>query len=149
MVRAALAGDPSPRRSGSGLSGVAVTADPLAALRWTDVILVIAVAPFVLLTGQPALGYLVGAAGWIVSRLVGALVERRAKATRDIRTQTGLTLFSSLGRAWLVGLTILAVGLLGEREDGLTAALLCLGAFTVYLVATIALRPLERIAPKP
>ena len=148
MVRPAYAGEPSPPRPGPGLPSVAVSADPLAALRWIDVILVLAAAPFVLFTGLPALGFAVGAAGWIGSRLIGALVERRAKASKDIRTQTGLTLFSSLGRAWLVGLTILAVGLLGEREDGLTAALLCLAAFTVYLTASIALRPLERTAPK-
>jgi hypothetical protein len=148
MVRPALAGEPPPPHPGSRLSTAAVSADPIAAFRWIDVILVIAAAPFVILTGLPVLGYAVGAAGWTASRLIGALVERRAKTSRDIRTQTGLTLFSSLGRAWLVGLTILAVGLLGKREDGLTAALLCLAAFTVYLIAAIALRPLERTAPK-
>jgi hypothetical protein len=57
-----------------------------------------------------------------------------------------LTLFSSLGRAWFVGLVILGVGIAGEREDGLTAALLILVAFTLYLVTAIALRPLQRSA---
>jgi len=41
----------------------------------------------------------------------------------------------------VLALTILAVGLLGERRDGLAAALLILGAFTVYLVLSIVLRP--------
>jgi len=121
-----------------------VPLDPIAAARWIDVVLVIAAAPFVLLTGLPMLGYVVGASGWVISRLIGYAVERRARASDNIRTQTGLTLFSSLGRAWLVGLTILVVGLTGKREDGLTAALLVLVAFTIYLVTTIALRPLER-----
>lgn len=107
-------------------------------------VLVIAAAPFVLLTGLPVVGYVVGGLGWVVSRVIGYAVERRARASDNIRTQTGLTLFSSLGRAWLVGLAILLVGLTGEREDGLTAAVLVLVAFTVYLVTTIALRPLER-----
>lgn len=120
--------------------------DLLDAARFLDVVVVLLAAPFVLLAGLPVLGYVVGAAGWIVSRLVGELVERRAKASRDVRTQTGLTLFSSLGRAWFVGLVILAVGIAGEREDGLTAALLILVAFTLYLVTAIALRPLQRSA---
>jgi len=108
------------------------------------VVLVVAAAPFVLLTGLPVLGYVVGASGWVMSRVIGYAVERRARASDNIRTQTGLTLFSSLGRAWLVGLTILVVGLMGKREDGLTAAVLALLAFTVYLVTAIALRPLDR-----
>ena len=117
---------------------------PLAAARWTDVILVLAAAPFVVLMGVPVVGYVAGATGWILSRLIGWAIERRARASGDARTLAGLTLFSSLGRAWLVGLTILVVGLTGEREDGLTAALLVLVAFTVYLVTALALRPLER-----
>lgn len=120
--------------------------DLLDAARFLDVLLVLLAAPFVLVAGVPLLGYVVGAAGWIVSRLVGELVERRARASDDVRTQTGLTLFSSLGRAWFVGLVILGVGIAGEREDGLTAALLILVAFTLYLVTAIALRPLQRSA---
>ena len=118
--------------------------DLLDAARFLDVVVVLLAAPFVVLADLPVLGYAVGAAGWIVSRLVGELIDRRAKASEDIRTQTGLTLFSSLGRAWLVGLVILAVGIAGEREDGLTAAVLVLVAFTLYLITAIALRPLQR-----
>lgn len=121
----------------------------LAFMRWTDVILVVAAAPFALLMGAPALGYVAGAAGWIASRLLGHLLERRAKASGDVRTLAGLTLASTMGRAWLVGLTILAVGLAGEREDGLTAALLVLAAFTIYFAISLFLRPLERKPSNP
>jgi uncharacterized membrane protein len=130
-------------------TSASVTMDPIAVARWIDVILVIAAAPFVVLMDLPVLGYVAGAAGWVVSRVIGYLIERRAKASPNIRTQTGLTLFSSLGRAWFVGLVILVVGLAGDREDGLMAALLVLAAFTVYLVANIALRPLERSSTNP
>ncbi|CAA9511989.1 MAG: hypothetical protein AVDCRST_MAG30-2544 [uncultured Solirubrobacteraceae bacterium] len=123
--------------------------DPIGIARWTDVILVLAVAPFVVLMDLPVLGYAAGAAAWVVSRVIGHFVERRGRASGDMRTMAGLTLISSMGRAWLVGLTILAVGLAGEREDGLTAALLVLGAFTLYLIVTIALRPLERKPSNP
>jgi hypothetical protein len=46
-----------------------------------------------------------------------------------------------MGRPFLLALTILAVGLLGEKRDGLAAAILVLVAFTVHLILSIALRP--------
>jgi hypothetical protein len=52
-----------------------------------------------------------------------------------------------MGRAWLCGLTILLVGLKGERQDGLMAALLILVVFTVYLATSLVLRPTERNTP--
>ena len=54
-----------------------------------------------------------------------------------------------MGRAWILGITILVVGLAGEREDGLMAALLALVAFTVYLATSLILRPTERNTPRP
>jgi hypothetical protein len=124
-------------------------ADPLVLFRWLDVILVVLAAPFVVLTGLPVLGYVVGAAAWIVNRVIGAFVERRARATDDVRKAVGLNLGALIARSWLVGLTILAVGLAGDREDGLTAALLVLAAFTLYLVTSLLLRPLEGKTTRP
>jgi hypothetical protein len=121
--------------------------DPLVVLRYLDVIIVVLAAPFVILTGLPVLGYVVGLAGWLVQRLLGAAIESRMRRQSDIRTQVGLGLGASLGRAWLIGLTILAVGLAGAREDGVMAAVLVLVAYTVYLVTSLALRPFERNAP--
>ena len=54
-----------------------------------------------------------------------------------------------IGRAWLIGLTILAVGLAGDREDGVAAAVLILAAFTVYFSMTLLLRSLERSSARP
>jgi hypothetical protein len=113
-------------------------------LRWIDVILVVAVAPFVLLTGMPALGYVVGAGAWIATRLLATLVERRAAASDNPRTVAGLMLFLGLGRAWLLGLSILVVGLTGSRKDGLTAAIVVAAAFTLYLALGIAMGPKRR-----
>jgi hypothetical protein len=124
-------------------------ADPLVLFRWLDVVLVVLAAPFVLLTGLPVLGYAVGAAGWILNRVIGVLVERRAGAQEDIRRAVGLNLGALIARSWLVGLTILAVGLAGEREDGLTAAILILAAFTLYFVSSLLLRSFERNTTRP
>lgn len=128
-------------------SSVSVTSEPtepMAALRWIDVILVVAVAPFVLLMGAPALGYVVGAAAWIAGRVLGYFVERKAAASDNPKTVAGLMLFTGLGRAWLLGLSILAVGLAGSREDGLTAAITVAAAFTLYLALGIAMGPNRR-----
>jgi hypothetical protein len=121
--------------------------DPLIVLRYLDVLVVVLAAPFVLLTALPALGYAAGAAVWLVQRAAGAAIEGRLRRTHDVRSLVGLGLGASLGRAWLVGLTILVVGLAGEREDGLMAAVLVLAAYTVYLVTSLILRPLERNVP--
>jgi hypothetical protein len=123
--------------------------DPLVIFRWLDVILVVLAAPFVILTGLPVLGYAVGAAGWILNRVIGVLVERRASAEQDVRRAVGLNLGALIARSWLVGLTILAVGLAGEREDGLMAAVLMLAAFTLYFVTSLLLRSLEGKASRP
>jgi hypothetical protein len=124
-------------------------ADPLVLFRWLDVILVVLAAPFVVLMGLPVLGYVAGALAWIANRAIGALVERRAKASQDVRKAVGLNLGVLIARAWLVGLTILAVGLAGEREDGLTAAVLLLAAFTLYFVTSLLLGPLEGKTTRP
>jgi hypothetical protein len=124
-------------------------ADPLVLFRWLDVILVVLAAPFVILTGLPVLGYVAGAAGWIVNRLIGVFVERAAAGQEDIRRAVGLNLGALIARSWLVGLTILAVGLAGEREDGLTAAILILAAFTLYFVSSLLLRSFEGNTTRP
>jgi hypothetical protein len=125
------------------------TSDPLVAVRYLDVLIVLLAAPFVVLMGAPVLGYVAGGTAWIVSRLGGAWVERWARTNKDPRSQVGIGFAVLMGRAWLLGLTILLVGIKGEREDGLMAALLALVAFTVYFATTLLLRPTERNTPRP
>ena len=127
----------------------AAMADPLVLFRWLDVVLVILAAPFVILTGLPVLGYAAGALAWIANRAIGAAVERYAGGQQDVRRAVGLNLGALIARTWLVGLTILAVGLAGQREDGLTAAVLLLAAFTLYFVTSLLLRSLEGKTTRP
>jgi hypothetical protein len=93
------------------------------------------------------LGYVAGALAWIVQRVIAAAIESRMRRQPDVRAAIGLGLGATLGRAWLVGLTILVVGLAGAREDGVMAAVLVLAAYTIYLVTSLILRPLERNHP--
>jgi peptidoglycan biosynthesis protein MviN/MurJ (putative lipid II flippase) len=123
--------------------------DPLVIVRYLDVVGVVLAAPFVILLGAPVLGYAVGAAAWIVQRVAAITIERRAARAGDIKTAVGLNMASLIVRAWLIGLTILAVGLIADREDGLTAGITVLVAFTVYFATSLILRPLERKPSRP
>ena len=84
---------------------------------------------------------------WIVSRFLG--VGDRALRAQDVepKAQVGISFAVLMGRAWLMGIAILVVGLPAEREDGLMAALLALVAFSVYLATTLIIRPTERNTP--
>jgi hypothetical protein len=123
------------------------TSDPLAFVRYLDVAVVVLAAPFVVLTGAPVVGYLVGAAAWILTRFGGAAIERWAKRSENPRAAVAISFAVLIGRPWVVGIAILAVGLGVSREDGLMAALLTLVAFTIYLATSLALRPMERNTP--
>jgi hypothetical protein len=112
--------------------------------RLSDIVVVPLTAPVAVLLGAPALGTLVGAAMWVAQRLLELGLERKARSTDNVRMAVGLNLGGVVGRAWLVGLTILAVGTAGEREDGLAAAILVFIAFTLYFVNSLLARSLER-----
>ena len=117
--------------------------DPLAPVRYLDVVLLVLAAPFVVLLDLPVLGYAVGAGVWIVARLLEAWLDHAAHGA-DVRRAIGIKVGSMVGRVWLIGIGIVAVGLAGERADGFTAALVCLAAYTVHLATSLILRPLER-----
>src|ERR671923_513584 len=119
------------------------SADSLAPVRYLDVVLLVLAAPFVVLLDLPVLGYAVGAGVWIVSRILEAVLEQSARRS-DVRRAIGVKVASMIGRVWLIGIGILAVGLGADREDGFTAAVVCLAAYTVHLATALILRPLER-----
>jgi len=124
------------------------TSDPLVLVRYLDVIVVILAAPFVVLADGPVLGYMVAAAAWILTRIIGALVERHARKL-DYKAQIAWNFAVLMGRVWVVGIAILVVGKTADRADGLMAALLALIAFTIYLATSLILRPSERNTQRP
>lgn len=115
-------------------------------VRYLDCVLVVLTAPFVLLAGLPALGYVVAAVAWLISRGSAAYIERRAKAkgAEDLRAAVGINVAGMILRAWLVAMAILAVGLAGDEDDGAMAAALVLIAFTVYFAMSLLTRSSER-----
>lgn len=110
-------------------------------LRYFDCVLVLAFLPFALLAGLPVVGSVGGVVLWLVQRALGTAIEGYAGRQEDFRRSTALTFAGGMMRPLLMGLTILALGGLGERKDGLTAALIVLVAFTVYMTIAFIFRP--------
>jgi hypothetical protein len=99
---------------------------------YLDIVLVLIVAAPALATGAPALGYMVGGAAWILGRVASVLTDRRVSTVPDLRRRLGFGVASSMLRVWLLAATIMIVGVAGSRADGLTAALVIFGVFSVY-----------------
>ena len=110
-------------------------------LRYADLLLLAVALPIFLAAGWPMLGYAVAAAAWLVQHAILAVADRTSAASLargDRRRALGIVAGATLGRVWLVALAILLVGVLGEREDGLAAAVLCLALVTVHLACLAA-----------
>jgi hypothetical protein len=118
----------------------------LALLRYLDLGLLALALPVFIIAGGPLLGYAVAAAAWLIARGLGLAADRRAArllAAGERRGALGTIAIATLGRVWLVALAVLLVGGLGEREDGLAAALLCVPLITAYLGGNSLARILE------
>ena len=112
--------------------------------RWADLVLLALALPVFALAGLPMLGYAAAAAAWLAQRAIQTVVNRRARASDDPRTVAGLLAGSMIARGWLVALAVFGVGMLGEREDGLAAAVLVIALFTTYFTAQMFVRPFDR-----
>jgi hypothetical protein len=124
-----------------GSEGASTSGRPPLALRYADVGLLIVALPVFILAGLPMVGYAACAVAWLVQHALYAYAERSAAAALrggDRRRALGTIGFATLGRVWVVTGTILGVGLIGEREDGLAAAVLALVLVTVHF-ATLAI----------
>ncbi len=109
-------------------------------LRYFDVVMLVVATPIMLLIGVPARGYLVGAGAWIVLRAVGVGVERAATAI-DVNRAIGIRLGYMLGRLFGLALAVILVRQSGSRDDGLTALLVIVFAFTIQLGISAGTRP--------
>lgn len=104
------------------------------ALRNLDVVVVLIVAVPAIALGAPALGYLIGAGGWILQRLIAATDQRWLRRVTDPIKQLGANLGEAFGRIWLLAGAIVLAAVVGSREDALTAALVIFGAYSVAFV---------------
>ncbi len=121
------------------------TSDPsvgLRILRNLDLAGLLIALPVFVAAELPLLGWAAAAFAWLASRVIQALAERRALASGDRRVAMGARAATLMGRLYLVGLTVLAAGIV-EREAGLAAGILSVLVFTVYFATLFIVKPLE------
>jgi hypothetical protein len=104
------------------------------ALRNLDVVVIlVAMVPAIAL-GAPALGYLIGAGGWILQRLLAATDQRWLARVTDPIRQLAANLGEAFARIWLLAGAIIISAVVGTRQDALTTALVIFGAYSVAFV---------------
>ena len=113
-------------------------------LAYLDVVILVVAAPIMLLIGVPAVGYLVGAGAWIALRVIGVAMERLLAATDDPRHEVTLRLAYLMGRLFTLAIVVILVRNAAGRDDGLTALLVIVFAFTTQLVLSFLTRPRSR-----
>ncbi|HEV3387730.1 MAG TPA: hypothetical protein VG057_01890 [Solirubrobacteraceae bacterium] len=123
------------------LSAPATSDGHLMPLAYLDVVILVVAAPIMLLIGVPAVGYLVGAGAWIVLRAVGVAIERVIPSLRDPRGEVTLRLAYLLGRLFTLAIAVILVRNGAGRDDGLTALIVVVFAFTTQLVLSFLTRP--------
>jgi hypothetical protein len=100
-------------------------------LRYLDVVLVAIGAAPALMLGAPVFGYTVGAAAWILQRIIAATDRRLIGRESDATRHAGYALLEAFGRIWLLAGAIVLAGAVGHRADGLTAAIVIFAAYSI------------------
>lgn len=114
-------------------------------LRHLDLVVLAAALPVFIAAELPMLGYGILAGVWIAQHVVLIAAERHARArlaAQDRKGAMGWVAATTLGRVWVVAISVLVTGLV-EREAGLAAAVLAAILMTVSLATRAASRALE------
>lgn len=123
-----------------GPSGASGTTRKVTALRYLDLVLLVAALPVFIAADLPIAGYVVVAGVWALQYGIEFVTDRavaRAAAEGDRKSAMGWIGATTLARVWIVALAVLLVGVLSSKEAGLAAALLSLILFTVHLVTRV------------
>jgi hypothetical protein len=109
--------------------------------RYLDVVVVLVAAIPALALGAPTFGYLVGAGAWVIQRIVQANENLLVAHWTDTLQRMGVKLFTAFGRIWFLAGAIVLAGVVGQRKDGLTAALVIFGAYSVAFLIRLVSGP--------
>jgi len=121
---------------------------PVTVLRYLDVPLVLIAMVPALALGAPLLGYLFGAGGWLLQRLIAATDQRLLRRVTEPVKQLGANLGEAFARIWLLAGAIILAAVLGTRRDGLTAAVVIFGAYSVAFAIRVMSGPPQKRAVK-
>jgi hypothetical protein len=101
--------------------------------------------PVFIVGGFPIVAYAIVATAWVAQRLLQNFASAKAVETGDRRAAIGVIGGVMVARIWLLGLSVLAAGLI-EREAGVAAGLLAVALFTTFFVTLLIVKPLEEAA---
>lgn len=105
--------------------------------KYFDVVAVIVGVAVAIALQAPVFGTLMGAGGWILQRAVQmadrSVISRRLEPRRQLAANLG----EAFGRIWLLAIVIIIAGVAGHRADGLAAAIVIFGAYTLFFVARL------------
>lgn len=117
----------------------------VALLKNFDVIVAVVGGVIALALGAPALGCVVGVAGWVLQRAVQLADRGLTLRLREPRTALGVHMAEAFGRIWLLAGAIVLAGVVGSRADGLTAAIVIFCAYSLaFAIRMISGPPPER-----
>ena len=116
-------------------------------LAYLDVVVLVVAAPIMLLIGVPAVGYLAGAGAWIALRAVGVAIDV-SSPLGDPRREVTLRLGVPARPPVHVAIAVILVRNGAGRDDGLTALLVVVFAFTTHLLLSFVTRPRGRAMSK-
>jgi len=116
------------------------------ALLWgnLDLLLVAAAVVPALALDAPEPGFVLGAAGWILQRLVAVFDRRWIRKASDPVKQVAANLAEAFGRIWLLAGVIVLAAVLGGRSDGLTASVVIFAAYSAAFLVRLTAGPPNR-----
>jgi hypothetical protein len=98
--------------------------------------------PVFLVAGFPIAGWAVGSAAYVAQKLFANYTRNKANAAENPRDVAGWMAGSLLLRGWFAAICIFLVGL-KDSHAGLAAAVVFLGAFTLYFTTRMVFRGFE------
>jgi hypothetical protein len=117
----------------------------VSALQYLDVVFVVFGAIIALVLGAPTLGVTVGALAWILQRVVQVVDRRLTASVDDSLRRAGVRSAEAFGRIWLLAGAIILSAVVGDRQDGLAAAILICAAYSVaFAIRVMSGPPQER-----
>jgi hypothetical protein len=133
----------------AGGASAIVARSPIELLHHLDVVLVLLAAPLALALGAPALGVAIGMGAWVAQRILAHTNRRWIAQASEPRTQLGLNIAEAFGRIWLLAGAIVLAGVVGGRANGLAAALVICGAYSVAFAIRVVSGPPTRPRSTP
>jgi hypothetical protein len=110
-------------------------------LSYLDVIAPLLAAPIALALDAPAIGYGLGVAAWILTRVLGVAVDRRADSITNVAELVAVRLAYRFARVSLL-IAVVVLAFRGQgRADGVATLLVITVGFTTHLSLSVIHRP--------